>query len=149
MEQSIDRQAYSAESLVEIRVPLHMPYTNNQKQFEQFSGSIRLNGKDYNYIKRRIYNDTLILLCLPDIAKTQIKNARETYTGLLNDLPASATGKKATGNIYKNFTGEYEHNTIETVQPLLLSNFQQYFLHNQSLLPSSFICSPEQPPDRL
>lgn len=82
----IDRQWYDDKDLLEIRVPVNLPYQTNSTDFERIDGEVSLNGVHYNYVKRKLYNDTLILLCIPNTEKTKVFNARETFFSLVNDL---------------------------------------------------------------
>jgi hypothetical protein len=82
----IDQQAYNDQDLLEIRVPVNLPYQTNSMEFERVDGEVDFAGVHYNYVKRKFYNDTLILLCLPNTEKTKLFNARETFFSLVNDL---------------------------------------------------------------
>jgi hypothetical protein len=82
----IDQQAYDDQDLLEIRVPVNLPYQTNSMEFERVDGEVDVAGVHYNYVKRKFYNDTLILLCLPNTEKTKLFNARETFFSLVNDL---------------------------------------------------------------
>jgi hypothetical protein len=82
----IDQQAYDDQHLIEIKVPIELPYNQNWTDYERVDGEIVLEGVHYNYVKRKLVNDTMILLCIPNTEKTQIHNARETFFSLVNDL---------------------------------------------------------------
>ncbi len=82
----IDQQAYDDQHLIEIKVPIELPYNQNWTDYERVDGEILLDGVHYNYVKRKLVNDTMTFLCIPNTEKTQIHNARETFFSLVNDL---------------------------------------------------------------
>jgi hypothetical protein len=96
--QNIEDHRYADEQLVEIAIPFSLPYTQNNTTFERMEGSVELNGVIYNYVKRRVYNDTLHILCLPNQKGTQLAKEKSTYAGQVNDFAAQkskdAPGKK-------------------------------------------------------
>ncbi len=95
MQANIDINNYSSSELISIKVPFSVPYGRNSIQFEKVSGSMEIKGVSYQYVKRRFYNDTLELLCLPNTAKTSVTNARDEFFKLANDFVNFSTSKKA------------------------------------------------------
>lgn len=95
MQAQLDIDNYSEVELISIKVPLSLPYGPNSKNFEKVEGNIDINGINYQYVKRRFYNDTLELMCIPNTAKTTIKNAREEFSKLANDFVNFSTSKKS------------------------------------------------------
>ncbi len=92
-ETKIEQQAYSDSELVEVKLAVRLPYQVSTKGFEEYAGEIEMNGLHYNYVKRKVQNDTLVLLCLPNEVKTEVLNARETFFSLVNDLNQAPEGK--------------------------------------------------------
>ena len=71
-EARIDQQDYHEAELISIKTTLRLPYYNSSPDFERAYGSIKIDGVEYEYVKRRIYQDTLELLCLPNHQKTAL-----------------------------------------------------------------------------
>lgn len=95
----LDEEQYNEADLLHIKVPATLPYGVSNAQFEKVEGSIEMNGVTYSYVKRRFYQDTLELLCLPNIQTTQIKNARDAFAQLANDfISHEGSAKKTNGN---------------------------------------------------
>jgi hypothetical protein len=94
-EVKIEEQAYQESELVEVKLAVRLPYQVNTNGFEEYAGEIEMNGKHYNYVKRKVQNDTLVLLCLPNDVKTEVSNARETFFSLVNDLNQAPEGKNS------------------------------------------------------
>ena len=72
VEARIDEREYDEAELISIKTTLNLPYYNSSPDFERTYGSININGIDYEYVKRRVYQDTVELLCLPNHDKTKL-----------------------------------------------------------------------------
>jgi hypothetical protein len=94
----LDNNAYSDEDLITITVPLSLPYLTNWKDFERTDGEITLNGKIYHYVKQKVYEGNMILMCLPDEQKMHLQNAKDDFFKLANELQSNSTSSKKSGN---------------------------------------------------
>ena len=94
--QQLDTDNYKDADLVEIAMPLHMPYIINSNGYERYDGEIELNGAHYNYVKRKVSNDTLYILCLPNIQKAQVCAAKNDYTKQLSDIQSPKKSNEST-----------------------------------------------------
>ena len=93
MEEQLDNNDFDESQLVSIKVPItYLPYYNNSKTFERIDGQIEILGTPYKYVKRRIYNDSLELLCIPNTTAMQLRTTRNEIFKFVNDLQA---GKKS------------------------------------------------------
>lgn len=145
----IDADAYDERELVEVRVPVNLPYQSNWPEFERYNGEIYMDGVHYNYVKRKMHNDTLILLCLPNQEKTHLLNARETFFSLVNDLQQDAPAKQVpTPAKFVKFV-QSECIVTEPVMPVLqvCADECAYHIRNTASLLDSHGRNPEQPPD--
>jgi hypothetical protein len=99
LEASFDNNTYDETDLVSIKIPAQFPYYTGTASYERIDGEINIKGVAYKYVKRRIYKDTLELLCVPNLAKTSVQNARDDFFRMANDLVANnnSTSKKSTG----------------------------------------------------
>lgn len=86
MEARIDASRFEEYELKEIRVPVNLPYHTDWADFERYSGEVEIDGVHYSCVKRRMVNDTMVLLVLPNADRTRITHARETFFTLVNDL---------------------------------------------------------------
>lgn len=67
LEARLDVNDYDESQLISVKVPVtHLAYYNSSAAFERVNGSVEILGVQYKYVKRRLYNDSLELLCLPD-----------------------------------------------------------------------------------
>ena len=148
LEAKLDKNDYSEDQLIEIKVPLNLPYQLNWSQFERFDGEIDVDGIHYKYVKRKIYNDSLVLLCLPNQTKQNIEKAKDDYYKIVNDIAPTSQKKSEKNNLsFKNILSEFfiEH-------PFLMKNNEACVKTNyvviQTLLPASAVQeSPGKPPE--
>jgi hypothetical protein len=151
MEARVDSNDYDESQLVELRVPIHLPYHNDWSDWESYSGEIEIEGVHYNYVKRKVEKDELVLLCLPNTEKQMVQSARDNFFKLVNDLQQNNGSKKSDhGNsfAFKSLFAEYQQEnnnwTIDHLD-LLMSGAGS---DEPSFVSSKFTVSPEQPPDQ-
>lgn len=82
----IDNNAYDEADLIEIRVPINLPYHQNWADYERYDGEVVVDGVHYSYVKRKLVNDSMSFLCLPNTNRSRLQNARETFFSLVNDI---------------------------------------------------------------
>ncbi len=104
MEARIDKDQYDENDLVTLQIPLYSPYQLEQKTFERTNGEVNINGKTFKYVKRKVSDGNLILLCLADNHKTVLKKAKTDYENVTNDLTANNKSAGRHG-IQKSFSG--------------------------------------------
>ena len=109
LQHRLDLDQYDNNNLVEIKVPVSLPYLSNWTDFEKYQGETVINGIHYKYVKRRLVNDTLILLCVRNETKDQLKSAQSDYFKQVNDLQ---------GNNKK--SGERDHQTKSPLNDYLI-----------------------------
>lgn len=143
----IEKGQYSDEDLILVKVPMAVPYSTNWKDYERYDGEIEWGGVHYNYVKRKLYNDTLYVLCLPNVTQTRLHDAQKQYADHVNDLP---TQKKNDSGVKKaSLAGEYDQ--YETAYPCCIMpsrQKQQYISFSSSLLKKYSNCI-TQPPDAI
>jgi len=149
LEAQLDQQQYNEASLIEIRVPLNMPYQNVSSSFERYDGEIEFNGIHYKYVKRKVENGELVLLCLPNQNKMQLQNARNEFFKLVNDLQNSSQKDTPPASSIKNPVTEYWQQQ-NNWQLAALAIQQHHHTGYAIVIPSSpLVKTPAQPPDHL
>lgn len=109
----IDNNDYDDATLISIKTPLSLPYYTNSETYERVDGVISIDGEYYNYVKRRVFNDSLELLCLPNTIKDRLDKVEVEYSKSVSDGQADKNSKKPT--IIKNILPEFcENNMIST-----------------------------------
>jgi hypothetical protein len=104
MEARIDKDQYNENDLVTLQIPLYNPYQLEQKTFERANGEVNINGKNFKYVKRKVSDGNLILLCLADNHKTVLKKAKTDFENVANDLTTNGKNAGRSG-IQKVFSG--------------------------------------------
>jgi hypothetical protein len=93
---SLDEGTYDHKDLMVIKVPLTLPYQTDWKDFERVDGEIDINGETYKYVKRKVVNGSLVLLCLPDHHRTRVENAKDEFFKLVNNMQSQSPAKNTT-----------------------------------------------------
>jgi len=90
---------YDETQLVSLKVSVtYLSYYQNSKEFENVDGKIEIGGVQYKYVKRRIYNDSLEVLCIPDETAIRLKAVRNDFFRFANDLQHPGQGKRQGAN---------------------------------------------------
>lgn len=144
----LDNNVYNDADLVTITVPLSMPYLTDSKDFERKDGEITLNGKIYHYVKQKVSQGNLVLMCLPDEQKMNLQTAKNDFLQSQTDLQNTSSKKSGeSGQVLKLVISDYDK--LQTV------SFTSY----SSEVSKSFTCNsifalqkgsgimPEQPPE--
>jgi hypothetical protein len=150
LEARLDVNDYNESQLIEIRVPLNMPYQNNWGEFERHYGEIEISGKIYTYVKRKIEDGNLVLKCIPNTAKQDLKNADNilfTANNGLDQEQNNSKGNSPLANIFKTIFSDYDNYSLNyNLKPAADlqngSGQQGDFLFNSAFLPVA-----EQPPE--
>ena len=149
LEAQLDNNNYDESQLIEIKVPLNLPYQPDWKEFERYDGDVEIDGIHYKYVKRKVFNGELILLCLPNKTKMNLQNASNDFFRLVNDLQHPGQGKdpnSGNGSAFKNMVTEYwqEQNNWAIIG--LSFEKQQYAIGNSSYFSSGHTPAVDQPP---
>lgn len=109
LEARLDANDYDESKLVEIRVPINLPYQVDWQNYERCNGEIDVDGVHYKFVKRKVERGEVVLLCLPNAEKQMIRSARDEFFKLVNDLQQGSAKKHAPGNssAFKNLLSEY------------------------------------------
>lgn len=151
LESSFDENQYKESELLTIRVPLSLPYLPDNTAFERTDGEVKIDGKIYKYVKRRISEGELVLLCLPDYDKMRLQSeANDTYKSENLEVPNTSSSKKSgdsKGACFKNIFSEFNKGEAEF-------SSARFFFHKKNNLdkPSNKLSATprttvEQPPE--
>lgn len=142
--QQLDNHQYNDNELIEVTIPLHTPYLTSWSDYERVDGEAEVNGLYYTYVKRKIHNDTLYLLCLPNKTKTQLTAARIDYAHKVHDVPTNAA---ETGALKKNPAASEYHQPAApfTITVITTVTGEQTHFQSTRILHAS-ITGPWHPP---
>lgn len=148
LEASLNEDKYRDQDLISIKQPIQLPYYTNNQIFQRIDGEVNINGTLYKFVKCRIYNDSLEMMCIPNLAKMQIQQSKTDFFKLANDLQQQSSKKKADSQ-QKSFKS-----IVNECEEIALTNFnigQITVNHPASTellyFPSLFLQTTEQPPD--
>jgi hypothetical protein len=148
LESQLDQHQYNEASLIEIRVPLNMPYQNISSGFERYDGEIEYNGIHYKYVKRKVANGELVLLCLPNENRMRLQNARDEFFKLVNDLENSPNKSSAPAGAIKSPVTEYWQQQNNWHFEALAAQQRHYTSYTTVIPASPPITTLAQPPER-
>jgi hypothetical protein len=147
MEQQIDGNAYEASQLISIKIPLtNLPYYTNSADYKRQDGHIEVQGIVYNYVKERIYNDSLEMLCIPNSEATTLLTAKDDFFKLSNELQKQGKKPAPVAKAFKFFSPYYWFNNIVLKQSMFAVALQQQ--SSASVIrPVYYTSNIEDPPD--
>jgi hypothetical protein len=94
LEASLDMEQYDSSQLILLRVSAGaLPYSNPSDRFERAEGAIEIGHLRYRYVKKRLYNDSIEFLCIPDGAANRLQSANRNFFNLVNDLQKAGHAK--------------------------------------------------------
>ena len=146
LEQKISTGNYSENQLVEIQIPLNMPYYSD-KDYENVYGETDWNGNHYRYVKRKVSGNTLYLLCLPNTEKNSIVKAKDEFTKAVNDVPANKQSSQQKNDLIKLLTTEFKVNEIKANENIFSSLSLQFINRNSAVADLFTPLTDTQPPE--
>jgi hypothetical protein len=152
LEAQLDLDQYDASELICLKIPTtKLPYCTNSIQYERVKGDIEIQGVLYKYCKRRLYHDSLELLCIPNQAAMKSLTTREDFFRIVNDLQRSGQGKKpgsspsSTKNLLLDYFPISQNLGLGDLNSVSLTKLYSY----PARLSSQYSATAEQPPEIL
>jgi len=145
LEYNLDKHEYNRNELIEIRLPLHMPYYADQAGFERVNGAITVQGVPYKYVLRKVENGELVLLCLEDGQRTNIDHAKNEFGSFSAAQPVA--GKQHSLMVKKSVSAtEYEEAAGKQLSVLYFPFAPVHTRHEPALLSKGFWDFADKPP---
>ena len=150
LETALDKNNYNEEELISIKKGINLPYYNSTKDFTRAYGEVEMNGVLYKYVKSRIYNDSLEMLCIPNTSKQQLLNSKDNFTSAVFDLQKSSNKKSSNSNKVFSFIkmlGDFEKNAdfnLNFSSTIFALKNNAHYIANTGVKHKATI---EQPPD--
>jgi hypothetical protein len=152
LEARLDTNDFDESQLISIKVPAyHLSYYSNSSQFERTNGQVEVNGIQYKYVKKRLFNDSLEFICIPDHSATQLQMAKNDFFKQVNDLQHVGQGKKSNSHAGPSvsFSTDYyinnaslKLNDLSFVIPKRSSSYS-------TTIPLTFLFAVERPPQAI
>jgi len=150
IETALDENNYSDDQLISIKQPTNLPYYNNSPTFQRVDGEIEIEGVHYKYVKVRIYNDSLELMCIPNTGKMNIEAAKADFSRLAADFQQADNAKKKSTTPSKSFQktlSEYEELQVTQIPAVTATSIATFKSSNNVFVNDLFLQTLEQPPD--
>ena len=139
LEARLDKDDYNTKDLIKIKIPLSNPYQVSWNDFERVDGEVDIQGVTYKYVKRKVEDGQLVLLCIPHINKMHLSKACSDYN--------NGHDKKAGGSSWKTISlSEFEENKYFTLTDRPDPSDDQDFDHTSTPLRRCYIGLPGKPP---
>jgi hypothetical protein len=153
-DQQIVKQIYdnkiNSAKLIEIKVPVNLPYITDWKEYEQVQGQIQLNGTYYNYVRLKMTHDTMSLICIPNTVKTNLAKANVIMANEMNDVPLSKKGHDNSSSLKKSgLENEFSTSVYRYVFTIMKDPLKSEFHPLSTLLTHPYIDSPGKPPNSI
>jgi hypothetical protein len=95
LEADLDAEKYDESGLITLKVPANgLPYYTNSINFERADGQVEVNHVSYKFVKRRLYNDSFELKCIPNSQGMMLQSASNEFFKIVNDLVQNTSNKK-------------------------------------------------------
>lgn len=145
MVKNLDSNRYDESQAISIKIPMAVPYMNDDEDFVRVDGMFEYNGEFYRLVKQKYANDTLNVICLRDPANKMIRNALTDYVKTFTDKPSDQQqNTKLTLTFIKDYIPETF--AIKTVSDGWQSNVTNGTA-SATFIPS-FVTSVIHPPER-
>lgn len=150
LEARIDIHDYDESQLIEIKVPLQLPYNTDWEEFERCYGAIEIEGRHFTYVKMKIEDGHAILKCIPNYSKEIIKCTEHSIIKATQGIDQDHG--KAPSLFAKNikcYISDFDHEKF-----IYFSNESRLFYHQYWALltaftESGFKTSRERPPNSI
>ncbi len=148
LEAKLDNNAYDDTQLLELKVPINLPYQATWADYQRYNGEIEIKGILYKYVKRKVADDTLYVMCIPNTSKMHFKSVKDNFFNITNDLLGNSKKSGNSRNIQIKFQqNDYDH-SFALITFLATACSQNCWLTAPPLhLVTAPHVSPEQPPD--
>ena len=148
LENHLNDNQYDESQMIEIKIPLHLPYQSTWSSYERYDGEVEFNGSYYKYVKRKLADDTLYLKCINNPAKSRLELAKNDFFKNTNDVSQSSNKSDNNKSSLKKASLDYDDHF--SAHPVI-NNVSDSFLKHIGLpdlqLPHPGIAVPWQPPE--
>ena len=106
----LDRNQYSEEHTVELRIPVTLPYPIYSRGFERVNGRFEHEGEFFRLVKHKFQNDTLYIVCIRDHETRELVETMDDYVELTWALPG--TNEEAWNFVSKLIKDYFSHEGV-------------------------------------
>ncbi len=148
MEAMLDKKTIKESDLFEIKIPLHLPYQTSWSNYERFDGEVKLDGTIYKYVKRKLTNDTLHLMCIKNIKKMEYENVKADFYKNTNDISSKNNSQKPFSFLFKKLLIDADNFSVDLNMVKQMAMVQKNYLpYTDSIPTDAYQIAAKQPPD--
>lgn len=130
--ETIEDNGNDLAGLIEIKIPLKLPYPSKWAGTEMVNGEIELNGIQYTLVKRKISGDSITVYCLPNSQKTELHNNLSELAGQSSDNNGPSPMPFAKKILIEN---DFEQQLIVSYRlPFNISTTEHHYFNECSLI---------------
>ena len=141
----LDGNRYDESQTITIKIPISIPYMNDNTEFERVDGKFEHQGGFYRLVKQKYAKDTLTVVCVKDSENKRINQALSNYVKTFTD---KASDQNHNSKVTITFIKDYLPQTfsLKSVSSGWIADvIKESFYSN--LVPS-FVASVLHPPER-
>lgn len=141
----LDDDLYNRNEEVTIKLPLTIPYMNDQEDYQRVDGTFQHNGEFYRLVKQKYAKDTLTIICIKDLKNKKIQQVLNDYVKTFSETATTPTSQT---KISFSFLKDYIFTSVT------LKSASRGWENDQTLnsffpsFHSSFLASIIHPPER-
>ena len=141
----LNRDLYSSPKPIEIKIPTHTPYIQEQKGFDLEPGQMEFRGRNYDNVSVKVTLDTLYLKYTDHYQEPQLSNGR-----LIKDIGDATNQKKNHSQLEKksDIDNEYNFSILIFNQNLNELTLIRSFAYTTPKLINNCLSAPGQPPEQ-
>jgi hypothetical protein len=142
--EQIGKNYYNLNDLTEIRIPINIPKAVTWQSYVKVAGRVQFKNTAYNYVKIKITQSAIYLLCVPNYETTHLCNHNIIDASHIDDIPVPKKNHVPFGKL--NIVA-YSYQAIHYwfLSPTI--EIGQIIPQRPSFIIKSTIEGPGQPPD--
>lgn len=110
---------------ITIQIPVNLPFSRSSSAYESSNDEMEINGIQYRNIKRRLHNDSMELICVPDYSAMKWNATGKTILQIAHELQLGVKGKKNNSNTAANLKPPTDdctrHDVWSVLKPIIFS----------------------------
>jgi hypothetical protein len=131
----LDEHKYDESQLVSIKIPMtYLAYYTNSPFYQRVDGQIEIAGVEYEFVERKLYDDSLEFLCIPNQIAMTLHAAQNDLFKRLTGLDLNENKKSSTGLLKINLADYLKANHLFELHYLLFTEHNWSSFYNEGLL---------------
>ena len=103
MQTMLDLGEVNTSELIELKVPISVPYVSGSDNYERVDGKFEHLGQVYRLVKQKYFSDTLYILCVKDAQATRINDALSDYVKTFTDHQSTNSSSSPSFSFIKDY----------------------------------------------